>query len=129
MKSGKIDLDDWSVFLQLERDLLRPLPVENPPVTPVRPAEKRVNLSIYGKPSIPKSYLMDPDLDFSSLILALRIRLKVFQHRNSHTFVQDFQIRNHNNCTILYDTLSDVQFEANSAIEKHIFIDIHTQYS
>jgi hypothetical protein len=40
MKSRKIHLDDWSVFLQLERDLLRSLPVENPPVTPVRPEER-----------------------------------------------------------------------------------------
>jgi hypothetical protein len=40
MKGRKIHLDDWSVFLQLERDLLRSLPVENPPVTPVRPAER-----------------------------------------------------------------------------------------
>jgi hypothetical protein len=71
MKGGKIHSDDWSVFLQLERDLLRSLPVENPPVTPVRPAEKRVNLSIW-ETSIPKSYLiytvMDPDFDFSALI-------------------------------------------------------------
>jgi hypothetical protein len=67
MNGRKIHLDDWSVFLQLERDLLRTLPVENPPVTPVRPAEKRVNLSIW-ETSIAKSYLlgtfMDPDLDF-----------------------------------------------------------------
>jgi hypothetical protein len=71
MNGRKIHSDDWSVFLQLERDLLWSLPVENPPVTPVRPAEKRVNLSIW-ETSIPKRYLtetfMDPDLDFSALI-------------------------------------------------------------
>jgi hypothetical protein len=47
MNGRKIESDDWSVFLQLERDLLRSLPVESPPVTPVRPAEKRVNLSTW----------------------------------------------------------------------------------
>jgi hypothetical protein len=67
MNGRKIHLDDRSVFLQFERDLLRSLPVENPPVTPVRPAEKGVNLSIW-ETSIPKNYLietfMEPDLDF-----------------------------------------------------------------
>ncbi len=47
MNGRKIHLDDRSVFLQLEGDLLRSLPVENPPVTPVRPAQKRVNLSTW----------------------------------------------------------------------------------
>jgi hypothetical protein len=71
MKSRKIRLDDWSVFLQLERDLLRSLPVENPPVTPVRPAERNKYTKELSYRNLYGSGFGIDCIDCTALILAL----------------------------------------------------------